>query len=236
MLALAARLAWAEPPVPLTSEAQAHLQRGLRLYDTQSYEQAIAEFRAGYQLVPHPDFLYALAQAERMRGNCKHAIDAYRAYLRTRPPEKGARLARSNIARCEAALEAASELAPPPSAPPPRPIPPPRTEELPWYSDHVGNAVAGAAVVTFGVGATLLVLGSRHATAANEGATFEEYEAEAETSRRHRIIGGITVGVGAGLMVGALLRYRLHERPRRPVDIQVAPGPEGAVIGLCGSF
>ncbi|MBI5543108.1 MAG: hypothetical protein HY901_04420, partial [Deltaproteobacteria bacterium] len=54
-------------------EATRHLERGLRSYDVQQYEEAIAQFKKGYQLDPRPEFLFALAQAERLRGNCRNA-------------------------------------------------------------------------------------------------------------------------------------------------------------------
>src|SRR5215472_10162270 len=88
---LVVRGALAQAP-PMKPEARAHFERGSRYYDTQLYEEALAEFRAGYLIDPSPDFLYSIAQAERLRGNCKSAVEAYRAFLRTNPPAKEASL------------------------------------------------------------------------------------------------------------------------------------------------
>src|SRR5258708_28070188 len=101
--ALAGR-AYAQPsaPQPLTPEARARLDAGLRDFQNHAYDAAIAEFREGYRLQPHPDFLYALAQAERMSGDCAGAVQAYRQFLQTDPPANEAEIAKYNIARCEA--------------------------------------------------------------------------------------------------------------------------------------
>jgi hypothetical protein len=95
---------WAAPcRADPDDEAKGHLERGLRLYDTQAYTEAIAEFKAGYRIDPRPSFLYALAQAQRMNGDCKNAVVAYRAFLRSAPAEPARAAAQSNIERCEQA-------------------------------------------------------------------------------------------------------------------------------------
>jgi hypothetical protein len=115
------RLAMAKSPIALTvfaclafggpvqaqsgasrTDAQRHFEQGLRLYNVQSYEEAIVEFKAGYQLDPRPQFLYALGQAQRMNHQCKAAIVSYEAFLRTAPAAKQEAAARDQIAACHA--------------------------------------------------------------------------------------------------------------------------------------
>jgi tetratricopeptide (TPR) repeat protein len=108
--------AWGQAALPPTMnpEARELLERAVRYYETQEYEQAIDALKQGYQLDPQPAFLYTLGQAERSRGNCARAIEAYRSFLRTHPPEKQAQLAHVNIERCTEELKH-------PAAPPPAP-------------------------------------------------------------------------------------------------------------------
>jgi tetratricopeptide (TPR) repeat protein len=137
--------------VLVASVAQDHLTRGLRLYDVQQYDEAIAEFRAGYAIEPNPQFLYALGQALRKKGDCAAAVESYRAYLRTAPAERQAQAAEDQITRCEATM------APPPravTAPPPEvttvvaPPPPPRRRVYTWVGVGLtaATALAGAAL------------------------------------------------------------------------------------------
>src|SRR5690242_15602139 len=88
LILLSAAPARGEPPsaASMSPEARGRLDRGLRYYATQEYAKAIEEFKAGYQIEPRPQFLYALGQAQRLSGDCSHALDAYRAFLRSGPP------------------------------------------------------------------------------------------------------------------------------------------------------
>jgi hypothetical protein len=93
-------------------DALQHLERGASLYEAGAFSEAIAEFERGYDLDPHPDFLYAMAQAHRRSGNCKRAIRLYEDFLATGPPVREAERAQANVARC-ATETGSSEPAPP---------------------------------------------------------------------------------------------------------------------------
>jgi tetratricopeptide (TPR) repeat protein len=128
----------------LGAAAHEHLERGLRYYDTQRYEEAIREFRDGYALEPDPQFLYALGQAERKRGNCTAAVELYRTYLRSAPTDRQARVAEEQIARCTSAEPVvAAPAAPPPALAPPSP--PPRRRLWTWIGLGVTGAVLASA-------------------------------------------------------------------------------------------
>ena len=108
----------------LAPDAKQHMEKGLRFFDVQSYLEAIEEFKAGYAVDPAPDFLYAMAQAQRLSGDCFHAVLTYQSFLRTKPPERRAAPARQNIERCqkeEAGGPAAKGPEPTPVPPPPEP-------------------------------------------------------------------------------------------------------------------
>jgi hypothetical protein len=154
------------------------MEKGLRLYDVQSYAEAIEEFKAGYAVDPAPDFLYAMAQAQRLSGDCFHAVLTYQSFLRTHPAERRAAPARQNIERCASNAGEATPAAPPPpvepraSAPPepipvpapaPEPIPPPRASTpaaAPVAATEAPAATAtGHAWYDDGVGDALMIAG-----------------------------------------------------------------------------
>jgi hypothetical protein len=123
-------------PTPMAADAKVHFDRGLRLYNVQSYEEAIAEFKAGYDIDPRPDFLYALGQSQRMRGDCPAAIVSYETFLRTGPADRQASAARAQIDTCRAEMAAKTPAAPPaetgpPLAPPIAPAPTPTLTPAP---------------------------------------------------------------------------------------------------------
>jgi len=119
----------------MSPAARAHFDKGVRYYSIQLYGDAIEEFKAGYEIDPRPDFLYALGQAQRMNKDCRGAIVSYEAFLRTGPKPSQAAPAAAQIEACRSEIAAnADGLAPmqgadggalsAPPAPPPPPPPP----------------------------------------------------------------------------------------------------------------
>jgi tetratricopeptide (TPR) repeat protein len=119
LVALAAANGRAEPPARLKPEARIHLDRGLKLYQRQKYDEAIDELREGLAIDPQPDLLYALGQAERKRGHCERAIEYYRSCLALVKDASAAAALRVQIERCrvEQGESAATTTATTPSAP-----------------------------------------------------------------------------------------------------------------------
>jgi tetratricopeptide (TPR) repeat protein len=182
LLALAPSAAWAQAPA--SQAARAHFNRGMDHYKAGDYDAAVAEIEAAIAIVDEPDFDYLLGQAERRRGRCDRAIDAYRRFLKSGPPPAEVKVAETNILRCEEAIAKARPPpvddggltrppAPPPSVPPvapaapPTPVPAPAVPPTfvpappPPIRPSPGSAtgkVAGA--VTAGLGAVALGIGA----------------------------------------------------------------------------
>jgi tetratricopeptide (TPR) repeat protein len=206
-----ARLAVAAPADDLRAS-------GLRAYAVGRYDQAIEAFQQAYQLDPTPDLLYALAQAQRMKGDCRAAAVSYRAYLRTGPSERSAAPARQNLERCE------QELAKP--APPTKPTvevvapPPPVEPAVPprrWQSDRaaavlmgLGGAALVAGAVSWGVGEA----GAQSLAAASSYDQFATRAADADAYDRERIGGIVSVAVGGVLAAVAVGRWVYVARHR----------------------
>ncbi len=159
-----------EANTDLAREVDEHLQRGIEFYAQKQYELALVEFRAGYALDPRPDFLFAMAQAERLSGDCPTAVVYYQRFLETHPDPNQAEAARVNLRRCNRALESGPGGRPRVSTPaaleeaeeasaPPEPIQAPaaaltagpRRDQAPWYHDLAGGAMAGGGVAALGV-------------------------------------------------------------------------------------
>jgi len=205
------------------------LERGLRSYAVGHYPEAIASFQRGYELQPRPEFLYALAQAQRMSGDCRGAVASYRAFLRTTPPERAAAPARQNLARCEELLasapppdavtpEVAPPLPPPPSLPSPfaeKPLPPPPPP--PWYRDRAGIALGAVGLAAAGAGAALWGVGeagARSLADATQYGQFAAHGSSADAYGNERLAGILCVSVGGALAVSAIGRFAVVARRR----------------------
>jgi tetratricopeptide (TPR) repeat protein len=219
----------------MSAAARRQLDRGEQLFEQGDYAEAIATFDAGFAIEPHPDFLYAKGQAQRLSGDCVGAIASYRGYLASRPPAREAEATHFNIARCEAELaKQLAERRDEPALPAPAPPPADTTVAAPaWYRDWVGGVLAGGALIGVGVGATMLVVADRAVDRANNADFLPDYVHEKEFAHSRRVIGVVSLIAGGVLATAAVVRYAT--RPSRIEITQPAAG-DGAVITIGGRF
>ena len=224
--------------------ARAHLERGLSAYADHKWNQAIEELRAGYQIDPHPDFLFPWAQATRLSGDCAGALPLYRRAL----AEAASAEDRADIERLIAGCEAKVEREPPP-APEPRPAPRSSRVEVhahasaepgsppPWYTDGLGGGLAIGGAVGLAAGTAFLVAADRAEANADSAATLDDFVAATDQADQRRLIGAVALGAGAGLAALAVFRYAwVDRRSEREPTLVVAPTSGGAAIGLSAGF
>jgi tetratricopeptide (TPR) repeat protein len=133
-------------------EAKARFEKGTALYAIERWDEAIAEFEAGYLLQPLPSFLFNIAQAHRQAGRRERAVKYYQKYLELDPEASD---------RAEVEKLIVEQSAPPPEAPHPEPrlvpqviVSPPPAKPAPgplyrrWY---VWTAVAFATILVVGL-------------------------------------------------------------------------------------
>jgi hypothetical protein len=152
------------------ARAAEHQRAGMIHYNLGEYGPAIAEFRAGYALTAAPGFLFNIAQAQRLSGDCAAAERSYRAYLRAEPQAANRPLIEQRIAEaahCVAqrprTADARTETVTAPAAKPDRPpmvTPPAATPPTPstagprrhrlrvigWTAIGTGAVLGGASV------------------------------------------------------------------------------------------
>jgi hypothetical protein len=216
------------PSSAVRPEAARLRDEGLRLFGVKDYERAAAKFRAAYAADPQPDFLFAGAQAERLRGNCPAAAEGYRAFLATQPNEEQASLARMHLERCERVI---AELAP--KTEPKDSVvdaPPPLAERSPWYKDVWGGVLVGTGLAATVVGVILYSSSSSDADAAGRAGTIEEYRSRLDSAETKRTAAIISLAAGGALIIGGALRYVL--RDGREPTVSLGPGPSRALLGV----
>src|SRR5437762_702257 len=65
--------------------AREHFRKGMAKYTLEKWDEAIREFELGYTEESDPSFLYNIAQAHRLAGRNKPALDFYRRFLLRKP-------------------------------------------------------------------------------------------------------------------------------------------------------
>lgn len=221
-----------------------HLERGLQLFRQRKYERAIAHFKRGYALQPRRELLFAMAQAERLSGDCQSALVYYQSFLSRNPPARQAAAARDSAERCRRALANGPEgrnTIPKPSAPPPsvvrasargdvsRAVGPP-----PWYRDRAGMALLGGAAVSATLASAFLLGAGSASSSARDAGTYAEYDAQLARATTRRRWGVVTGVAALGLAAGAAYRL-LWKRPT--ARVRVVAGVGGAsTVGIGGVF
>jgi tetratricopeptide (TPR) repeat protein len=161
-LLLAGAVAWAAPPAPAPAgggatgslspapddgaSAEQARQQALRLFEEGQaryalgeYDEAIARFRQAYQLSSAPGLLYNIAQAHRLKGDCRQALEVYRHFVRLYPDAPNREDADGQISVLETRCPAEPA---PPSGPAP-PVPPAPGTSEPEAQVRTSPPVAG---------------------------------------------------------------------------------------------
>jgi tetratricopeptide (TPR) repeat protein len=245
LVAALAKTASADPEAATAdaaAQAKQHMELGTRYYSIQQFNKASDEYQAAYLLDPRPEYLYALAQAQREAGDCVKAIRTFENFLHLVHSEKYEALANTNIERCkhDLAEHPPSEGPPkpgpdrPPVAPPPEthvspPPPAPPPEPSPWYRDWVGHAFVASGTVAAITGAVLFVSGRKTIDDASSAPTYADFLAQQgslSSAHTKQEAGVAAMAVGGGLVVAGVAHYFFHSSTssEHPVSATVTPG------------
>jgi len=238
-ICLAAPTAFAD----IADRAKELIDKGLRLYNTQDYKGAIAAWREAYVLVPSPDTLFGIGQAQRLDGDCTSALVTYRTVLRQDIPREQVGEVQKVIDVCEQTL-AAHKATTEPVQPkqerpdpvqPAQPVQPQADSTSPWYKDAIGGTLMGLGIAGVATGATFLVLARQAERNADDAAAYQTFDGFARTAERDRTISLIAFGAGGALMIAGVIRYITRPSGSSP-RVSAMVGPSGGVVSLQGAF
>jgi len=197
--------------------ARAHFEEAQERFESRDYKGAAAALDAAYAIEPASDLLYPWAQAERLDGNCKRAIELYRRFLAAEPPAEHARLAEENIVACEELLARRRSEEPGPA---PQPTDAAQgieaaADERPWQRDVAGGILVGTGAAGLVAGTGLLIAALHGASSAGEAADVGDYEQRVDRATLQRNVSIGAFVVGGALALGGALRYVLVARRQR---------------------
>jgi tetratricopeptide (TPR) repeat protein len=255
LVALAAARAVAEPD---PKDPAALMSTGLSAYKAGEYDAAIAAFRAAYAIDERPAALFAMAQAERKRGDCATAVADYERFLATSPAERQAEAAREQRDVCKDQLAAQQ---PPPSGDTTAHVPAPAAAAdalphdanptpaaslaapadagagAPWYRDPVADGLAGGAVLGLALGVGFAVASSNAAADSNAANNYMTHAQLADDAARDRNLS--IVGFTGAAALGGFAAWRIIRDRRTPDHVAIAPivpSGGGLGVGIGGDF
>lgn len=190
-------------------EALEHFKRGATLSQERQFESAAREFDASYKAEPSKEALFAWAQVERLRGQCKIAIGLYQRLLVDAPTPTQLDVATLNIRRCERIIEEEN-----------RPLPGPTTGRGPAAAGGVGIGtatepaadtrrpsrlgivLAGGAAAALATSAVFFALSRADENAAGNAEGWSGYYGAAQRARQRQGIAAAAGGTSL-LLAGA---------------------------------
>ena len=140
----------------LESSAKTHFELGQTYSSAHRYEEALAEFSAGYELSRKPLFLFNMAECARLAGKPERARELYERYVAEDPSGKLTRVAHERLEDLRvapsprAAPGAELVTAPPTDRPRRRHVAPIVVGSLAVASLVIGGALTGAAIASYG--------------------------------------------------------------------------------------
>ena len=239
--------ALAQPPA---DDPKQLTEQGLAHYNVGEYDKAIDEFKRAYLISKTPALLFDIAQAQRLKGDCKEALQTYKAYLRADPSANRQKI-EARIAEMEKCVKEKPEVAPAPAPqpPPPEPTPTPAPQRVPVVSvqpatplpePHTPSKLpplllGAGGIVIAGVGAVLLIsvdgdVGDLQNSCSPhcDPKSWQDLPTRAD-------IGYVLVGAGAAAVAGSVVWWYLRDREASSYSRTfIAPTPNGLVLG--GAF
>ncbi len=241
--------AFAEPAAAqqsaVSDEVRGSLEKGLEHFEAGRYEAALSAFKEGYAIDPRPEFLFAMAQTERLSGDCGSALVFYREFLATKPAQLHADLANGMIDKCQTALSS--------SAVEPTdddealantteilvPVLETRTEIIDyqaWHRDPVGVSLLGTGTASLLAGGALMLAARSNSSQAQEAGSYQQHEALLGQAHRQQLYGAVALASGSALVTSAAIYYLFRTRPSHIRELSVTTSDSGASASLRFAF
>ncbi|NVB78668.1 MAG: hypothetical protein HOV81_09765 [Kofleriaceae bacterium] len=205
---------------------------GNKHFELAEYDAAIADFKEAFRISDEPGYLYNIAQAYRLKKDCREAATFYKTYLRRVPAAPNAAKIRQRISEMEKCAETqpaapvvtaptptptpTTTIAPPPTTAQAEPLEQPEEPEMPPPANNKGwmkwsgLAAIGVGAIGVGLGAKFMFDGRAANDDLEEQCKFSCTSAEAKAieddgkaANRNAVIFG--VAGGAVLVTGVVL-------------------------------
>jgi tetratricopeptide (TPR) repeat protein len=235
-LLASARIAAADPASDLS-------KRGFDQFKAGKYAEATATLSKAYGMDPRPETLFALAQAERLGGDCKAAVEHYHQVLEKVSDLNVGKLVAQALAMCPGAEPPPEPAKPIPAPPVPVALPPPPpkiitkmvTREV-EHTDKIAAGLAVAGALALGGAAGLYIAADNNHTAAIHAYTQSDYTTFEDRSNSERSETWIAVGAGAVLIGAATAKWLVRGNDAGTEAVAVVPLSGGGAVSVFGRW
>lgn len=227
--------------VARADQASDAMKKGIDLYKAGKYAEAIPHLEKAYKLDNKPDTLFALAQAQRLAGDCGSAAPNYHKVIEQVSDMNVAKLVQQNLSICEPDA---------PKKPEPKPVDEAREAKDPakpevvertvvrevGKTDKLAAAMFGGGMLAVGVAGGLYVAASNNADAADRAKSLEDHDLLADRATQQRTIMYVAGGAGVAMMGFAIYRWASGGEEQPKTDVSLVPTSGGGQLVVGGRF
>jgi hypothetical protein len=240
----------APPPKPDMSALETS---GNKHFELAEYDAAIADFKEAFRISDEPGFLFNIAQANRLKRDCREASTFYKTFLRRVPDAPNAAKVRERITEMDtcAATQPVTPVTPvtpiAPVTPPPPITEPPPEKPAPVVNNRGWMKWSGIAAIGVGaIGAGLAIKFAVDGKSANDDLaeacktscssdTALALESDGKAANRNAVIFGVAGGAILATGVVFLVLSRGGSTQEKPA-VAMSFTPEGASATYGWSF
>lgn len=223
---------------PAAADNAAELaKKGIDLYKAAKYDEAAKALQKAYDLDSKPETLFALAQAQRLAGDCTSAAANYHKVISQVSDLNVAKLVQQNLLLCEK-----DEPKPEPPKVEPKVEPPPEPKIVTrtvvrdvGHTDKLAAMMFGVGMLGLGASGGLYLAASSTRDAADHARTLDDHDRLASRANSEQLGMFVAAGVGVAALGYAVFRWtRGEDAPR--ADVAVVPTPTGGAVWVRSSW
>ncbi len=213
------------------------MKKGIDQYKAGKYTDAAATLQQAYDLDHKPETLFALAQAQRLSGDCTSAAANYHRVLEQMSDVNTAKLVQQNLALCEKDApkpEPKPEPVAAPTAPAPEPQIVTRTVVKEGKTDVLAASLFGVGMLSLGAAGGLYLAASSNADAADKAATLDAHNSLSDKAKAEDVGMVVAAGVGVVAIGYAVFRWTHGSEPK--TEVAAVPTSGGGALWVSGRF
>lgn len=213
------------------------MKKGIEQYKAGKYSDAAATLQKAYDLDRKPETLFALAQAQRLAGDCTSAATNYHKVIAEVPDVNTAKLVEQNLSLCEKDE--------PKPAPEPRSVPAAAPTEPQVITrtvvrdsgktDKLAATMFGVGMLGLGAAGGLYLASSSNADAADNARTLDEHNRLASRASSESTGMVIAAGLGVAALGYAVFRWT-RDGEASKTEVAAVPTTTGGAIWVSSSF
>ena len=219
-------------------QANEALKKGIEAYKAGKYAEAISLLEKAHKLAPKTDTLFALAQAQRLNGDCIGAAANYHKVLDQVTDTSVAKAVHANLLLCEPedkkpepVKEEKQEEA---QAPKPEVVEKTVVRDV-GHTDKLAATMFGAGMLAIGAAGGLYVAASGNSDAADRAKSLPDHDLLADRATKQRAIMYVAGGVGVAMMGVAIFRWT-RGGSKQSAEVALVPGSGGGSFYVTSRF